>query len=95
MGFLGDEVMDLEELIHSSAHKRPKYSEEYNIQAGLEALSLQQAYLSTVNMDMPFTPVYDSNQTFSFESQELYTSLSTEGPVSDHSEDSSQVQAED
>ena len=46
-------------------------------------------------MEMPFTPVYDSNQTSSFESQELYTSLSTEGPVSDHSEDSSQVQVEE
>ena len=43
---------------------------------------------------MPFTPAIDSNQTSSYESQEI--SLSTKGhSSSDHSEEPSQVQEEE
>ncbi len=87
-GFFGEEEMDLEEVIQQSASKRLRYSDEYNfLNSEFAAFSLQQAYPSVFDMENPFTPVSDSNQTSSFSSQDIHTSLSTEGPVSDHSED--------
>lgn len=94
--FFGDEDMDIDKLIQQNANKRPRFSDDYNIEGEFAAFSLQQAYPATLNFDMPFTPVFDSNQASSFESQELSNFLSTEGPASHHSsEDSSQVQGEE
>jgi hypothetical protein len=95
-GFFGDEERDLDELIQQNANKRVRYSDEDNIQGEFAPFSLYQAYPATLNLEMPFTPVSDSNQTSSFESQELSNYLSTESPVSHHSsEDSSLVQVEE
>jgi len=69
--FFGDEEMDLDYLIQQNANKRPKYSDEYNIEGEFAAFSLQPAYPATLNFEMPFTPVSDSNQTSSFESHEV------------------------
>ena len=70
-GFFFGEELDLDELIQQNANKRPRYSDEDNYQGEYAAFQLQQAYPATLNFEMPFTPVSDSNQTSSFESHEV------------------------
>ena len=92
-GFFDDEEMDIDQCIQQNANKRLRYSDEVRSQGEFAPFSSYEAYPDTLNMEMPFTPVFDSNQTSSLESQEIYSS--TESRASDYSEDSSKVQEED